>query len=266
MSDLVRCPSRRLLDSIWSTFKNMQGEESEETGEMTPANKIMLMSMINFNPEPLMVEIFPQSQGWPFPSYIGSCGRFVVMDYEGRTLSEFYDAAWSIRINLAYQVFEIAEHFTNNAEDYALYMTDIVAENFAVTKDGDVKLIDIENIIVVDKKMIREDKPENWDQKLASIHDDCVNSPNCLSFSDHDLCTHVEADHNYYAACHSLIASDAWIGSKPGGLLHDIPENIKKNTDLEHLLNECQNPTETNGRFTTAPQLLSLLQKLSNRM
>lgn len=41
---------------------------------------------------------FPKSEGWPFPEYIGACGRVVVEEYVGRELSSYIDAPFEIRV------------------------------------------------------------------------------------------------------------------------------------------------------------------------
>nr|XP_002737149.1 PREDICTED: deleted in autism protein 1 homolog [Saccoglossus kowalevskii] len=262
LSDLVRCPSQRLLDRIWNIYE----AEKPVDGILSAENKIMLMVILAFNPEPLTTQVFSQSNGWPFPKFIGSCGRFVVLENVGKSLFYYYSEPWQIRVDFAYQAFAIAEKFTNNEEDFALYMTDVTYENFAVNAKDELMMVDVENVIVVDKKQINQDKPPRWDEKLQSVHDDCIDKHNCLSFSPNDLCSRVEADHNYYAVCHGILWTEASIPGKPNGLLHDIPEYVKESAELVKLLEECQNPSLQYGRFSTAPQLLFLLQKLAKRI
>ena len=49
-------------------------------------------------------QIFPKSEGWPFPRYRGACGRFIVEEYIGKSLASYYNADWETRLDLAYQV------------------------------------------------------------------------------------------------------------------------------------------------------------------
>ena len=89
---------------------------------------------------------------WPVPQYFGSCGRLIVVEDCGLTLTHHYDSDWSMRANITYQLIENALKFTFQDPDFAYYLTDISPDNIAVTQDGIVKYIDLEHIIMVDKK------------------------------------------------------------------------------------------------------------------
>jgi len=73
---------------------------------------------------------------------------------------------------------------------------------------------------------------EHWDELAESEYLDCgegTHNQDCLTFDVNQLCTHYEADHNYYAACRNMLSSYA-DGRKNGGaanLLHDISEYDK---------------------------------------
>ena len=69
---------------------------------------------------------------------------------------ELLEPLWFIfQLNLAKQIFEMAELFTSNKEDYALYWTDVDYDNYGVRDDGKVVIVDAENILVVDKQQVR---------------------------------------------------------------------------------------------------------------
>lgn len=51
----------------------------------------------------------------------------------------------------------MADKLTNTGGDFALYWTDLSYENFAVDSSGKVTVIDMENIIVVDRKSLHND-------------------------------------------------------------------------------------------------------------
>uniref|UniRef100_A0A8B9Z6N7 Divergent protein kinase domain 2A n=1 Tax=Buteo japonicus TaxID=224669 RepID=A0A8B9Z6N7_9AVES len=212
------------------------------------------------------IQSFPSDEGWPFAKYLGACGRMVAVNYVGEELWSYFNAPWEKRVDLAWQLMEIAEQLTNNDFEFALYLLDVSFDNFAVgPRDGKVIIVDAENVLVADKRLIRQNKPENWDVWYESKFDDCDKEA-CLSFSKEILCARVTVDHNYYAICQNLLSRHAtWRGTS-GGLLHDPPAEIAKDGRLEALLDECANPKKRYGRFQAAKELREYLAQLSNNV
>lgn len=102
---------------------------------------------------------FPSDEGWPFAKYLGACGRMVAVNYVGEELWSFYNAPWEKRVDLARQLMDIAEQLTNNDFDFALYLLDVSFDNFAVgPRDGKVIVVDAENVLVADKRLIKQSK------------------------------------------------------------------------------------------------------------
>ena len=65
----------------------------------------------------LYSQTFPPSEGYPFPQYIGSCGRFTAAEYVGPTLDKYYDAAWEERVEFSEVFFFI---FSASTYKYSL--------------------------------------------------------------------------------------------------------------------------------------------------
>ena len=95
-------------------------------------------------------KVFPPESGWPFPKFYGTCGRVIVVEDAGPTLDAYLDKSWGTRVHLALSVLQLARQLTLNTDGWALYLTDPSMENFAVDKDLDVKVVDLEHVIVVD--------------------------------------------------------------------------------------------------------------------
>ena len=110
--------------------------------------------------------------------------------------------------------------------------------------------------------MITE-KPSRWDEPLVSRFDKCKGSDfgQCVSFSPKDLCTRVDADHNYYSICRNLLSRYGTDEGKPGGFLHDMPKTAK-DLELDILLDECAKPVMPNGRLEVKDKLLAVLRRL----
>lgn len=245
--------------------------ETKDSGSFLLRNlkdseRMQLLLTLAFNPEPLVLQSFPSDEGWPFAKYLGACGRMVAVNYVGEELWSYFNAPWEKRVDLAWQLMEIAEQLTNNDFEFALYLLDVSFDNFAVgPRDGKVIIVDAENVLVADKRLIRQNKPENWDVWYESKFDDCDKEA-CLSFSKEILCARVTVDHNYYAVCQNLLSRHAtWRGTS-GGLLHDPPSEIAKDGRLEALLDECTNPKKRYGRFQAAKELRGYLAQLSHNV
>ncbi|XP_030837405.1 divergent protein kinase domain 2A [Strongylocentrotus purpuratus] len=257
LSDIVRCPSRRLLDRIWDTFGERQFDKS-----LARDHKLMLATTIAFNPEPLILQAFPNRKGWPFPAYMGACGRFTVQEYSGHSLSYFYKFKFGVRAALAVQALKIAEQLSENRDEFALYLTDVSEDNLAVNDNGEVLVIDAENIIVVDRKKIKEDANPGWDVKHQSEHEGCGSRRECIMFSHTDLCNHYYSDHNYYAVCQGLFGKDSPHGD--GGLLHSIPSDLSSymRAKVKGQIAECRSPSKRDGRYLVVKELKETLMKL----
>ncbi|KAI4806544.1 hypothetical protein KUCAC02_017363, partial [Chaenocephalus aceratus] len=302
-SDLVHCPSQRLLDRVVRRYAETKDSGSFLLKNLKDTERMQLLMTLAFNPEPLVLQVtsvltlrclvtpslidilwvryiqtanlwsqvllirlldllrrrwriheyksFPSDEGWPFAKYLGACGRMVAVNYVGEELWSFYNAPWEKRVDLARQLMDIAEQLTNNDFEFALYLLDVSFDNFAVgPRDGKVIVVDAENVLVADKRLIKQNKPENFDVWYESR-------------SRNSLCTRVTVDHNYYAVCQNLLSRYATWRGTTGGLLHDPPAHIAKDGQLESLLDECTRPKKRYGRFQAAKELREYLTQLA---
>lgn len=77
----------------------------------------------------------------------------------GRSLLQYIDEPFKTRANLAKQLLEMANFFEENPTNFILYMTDPSPHNFAVDEETQkLKMIDLENIIIVDKEQLIQSK------------------------------------------------------------------------------------------------------------
>ena len=96
----------------------------------------------------------------------------VAVNYVGEELWSFYNAPWEKRVDLARQLMDIAEQLTNNDFEFALYLLDVSFDNFAVgPRDGKVIVVDAENVLVADKRLIKQS--EWWRRQSSTIHMCC---------------------------------------------------------------------------------------------
>lgn len=251
-SEMFICPSQRKLNYIENEFvKN-------NVGLYRLTCLYNLMTLLLLNSEPLIFQSFPANKGWPFPVYYGACGRVIVEEYVGPNLAQWLpDAPLNERINAALQMLTIADQFTNGTAGFRLYVTDLSLYNIAVGLDGILKIVDGENIVVVDLEKIENDRPNNFDVPYASDNAGCEHlpsDPHCVSYSEQDMCNRLYNDHNYFAVCQELFSSlDSF------GLMNGLPDYILERFPLIlKYQSDCYSSSTPGTREKAAKNLISI--------
>lgn len=238
VSDMFRCPSVRFVRRLLANYKE---RAKHEVPIYYITDKIQVLVTAMINSEPLMLQTFPSSEGWPFPAYIGACGRFIVVENCGQSLKDFYNAPIEKRADIAYQVLKIAEILTDNPHGYAIYWTELKANDFVVDKYGQVKFVDLNNVVVVDRESFvnenKNDFMETYEAKFL-IYDEVV-PPTPYK----ELCGHARSDWNIYMTCRYILSGSAIDPVIPGGLLHDMSKAARDDWDMDYLLKECNSPS-----------------------
>lgn len=190
------------------------------------------------------------------------------------------------RIRTALSMLKIAIQFTEGVNGFRLYATDLSLFNVAVGVNGSLKIIDGENIVVVDLEKIREgmpiivsnsspcsylfryssfylfaDRPENYDVPYASDDAACQelpSDPDCMSYSENDLCNRLYNDHNYYAVCRELFSP-----SDKFGLMRDlqnlVPDQFAR---ISQLQDECHATSTPGMRERAAKKLVEVYSEI----
>jgi Protein-kinase domain of FAM69 len=169
MSNMTACPTERLLEKLMDRYR-----EKLDAIDLSARERIQLVTTIMLSQEPILLQAFPRSEGWPFVGYVGACGRFVAIEAGWTPLYEFLDESWLVRARLALQVLAIANKLTDNKSQYGIYWTDVGFADFGVDDaTGNVVVVNGRNLMVVDRYQIKEDKKTGWDEPLYSRFDDC---------------------------------------------------------------------------------------------
>ncbi|XP_043928307.1 divergent protein kinase domain 2B isoform X2 [Protopterus annectens] len=135
---------------------------------------------------PDLVRVFPGSEGWPFPKYIGSCGRTIVIA-STQPIKTFYNSTPDVVADIAYQVLHITNFLRNNDFNYSLFYTHVHSDMFGLVKDGRVLVTDASTIGVLDKQggqlMPNEFQPNK--DVFTCLTSDCNTTlPTCSSIHD----------------------------------------------------------------------------------
>uniref|UniRef100_A0A1B6DKK0 FAM69 protein-kinase domain-containing protein n=2 Tax=Clastoptera arizonana TaxID=38151 RepID=A0A1B6DKK0_9HEMI len=156
-------------------------------------------------------------------------------------------ATWKEKISISKQLLEAALTFTFDHPKFSFYFTDISADNFAISKEGRLKFIDMDDVIIVDKN------PTVISSCWNKIHSSKMYDPGLLSFSVQEICSHNISDHNIYAVCQEILGKTSPLIL--GGLLHSSSEEMR--TKFAKLLDACiQGP----NRFEAANELLKVFR------
>ncbi|XP_054283790.1 uncharacterized protein LOC129000803 isoform X2 [Macrosteles quadrilineatus] len=191
------------------------------------------------------------TQQWAVAPYLGACGVVSVSEYCGPSLtSVFSQLAWKQRSSLAVQLLTFAFNATFDNKAFAFYFTDLTPDNFAVSDSNEIRLVDLDNVIVVDKNP--SEKPSNWDSVHTSYHDQDIHG---FAFSKEEICSHKISDTNVYSICQGILSPHSDL--LPNGLLHSPPPHL---SGLKTLLDDCIAPPAELTRFDVAQEILQFLQ------
>ncbi|XP_041066595.1 divergent protein kinase domain 2B [Carcharodon carcharias] len=153
-SPLLRCPSQRLLDRIIRRYAEVRDSGSVLMRHFTDRNKLRLLYTLSVNTHPIILQLFPGAEGWPFVRYFGSCGRVIVTPWIN-PIREFYNASLEIAADIAHQLLQITHSLRNNDLNYFFYYTSIHDDMFGTFEDGRLYITDTSTIGIIDKQ---EDK------------------------------------------------------------------------------------------------------------
>ena len=87
------CISDRLIDLMYKSYKEYENNERRITD-------MNILTTLKINPEPILLQMFPESDGWPFPKYFGACGRMIVEAHKGDTLDKYINEPFKFRVRL----------------------------------------------------------------------------------------------------------------------------------------------------------------------
>ncbi|KAK7082337.1 hypothetical protein SK128_004051 [Halocaridina rubra] len=217
-SDATKCAHNRTILELFKKYSVI---------DYGPYHRHHFLTMLAVNMEPLMMMTYHSK--W-FPAIHGTCGRIIVEEYVGPTLTHLAGEPWHIRADYARQLLEMAGELSDG--EFRLYLTDVSMDNFAVDEQGRVKIIDAENLVIVDSLQDNLDSSEHVN--------DGFGCKDCLSFSYEDLCSHRSSDHNFFAVCKGMLSSTSFSEDIPEGLLHSPPDWVMlEHTSIFNLIEEC---------------------------
>ncbi|XP_030055550.1 divergent protein kinase domain 2B isoform X2 [Microcaecilia unicolor] len=195
---------------------------------------------------PDLVQIFPGAEGWPFPRYLGSCGRLIVST-STRPLKAFYSSAPEVAADLAYQLLHIVHSMGSNDLNYFFYFSHIDDDTFGIFSDGRLFIRDSSTLGVIDTQ---EGYPKENEQLEPKDIFSCLTS-NCTStFAP---CDSISEKQNFVVVCNDLL---------PQLLNGKFPMSVQEKID--RLLNLCKKSSLSDQQvIQAAGKLKEILKSLS---
>lgn len=105
------------------------------------------------------------------------------------------------------------------------------------------------------------DRPEDFDTPYTSDNAGCEempSDPNCMSYSEKDLCNRLHNDHNYFAVCRELFSPlDSF------GLINGLPDTVLKHyPNVLKIQKDCYASSTSGMREISAKQLIVVYSEI----
>ncbi|KAM3910421.1 divergent protein kinase domain 2B [Leptodactylus fuscus] len=233
----LRCPSQRLLDRIIRRYSEVLDAGSVYMTHLTDKDRMRLLYTLSVNIYPIVLQIFPRAEGWPFSNYLGSCGR-LFMSTSTQALTSFNISGSEVAADIAYQLLKIIQHLSDNDLNYFFYFTSIDGSTFGIFSDGRLFIRDTSKMGIIDKqqeKSMYERKNEETDI-FSCLSSEC---PPILS-----SCANITERQNIILVCKDLLPyliAEKFPNSsqeKINKLLQDCTKNITSDLEARRFINE----------------------------
>lgn len=107
----------------------------------------------------VLLQIFRYDENWPVPEYIGSCGRIALVENSGKTIQSYLNHPWLFRVHIVEELLWMAHNFTFSNPNFGVYLRDVSPDNIVIDSNMKTRIIDLEHVIVVDKKTPKKGIP-----------------------------------------------------------------------------------------------------------
>ncbi|VDQ12416.1 unnamed protein product [Trichobilharzia regenti] len=78
-------------------------------------DELMFLFNLAIDPQGVIIQSFPRKENWPFPHYLGSCGRWSVEEYHGVPISHFCLASVWIRLQILLNILSLPEQLEHKS-------------------------------------------------------------------------------------------------------------------------------------------------------
>ncbi|KAF5397610.1 Deleted in autism protein 1 [Paragonimus heterotremus] len=293
-SPITRCASDRLFSHLQSNFRERTSFKAET--RWLRFDELMFLFNLAIDSQAVLWQAFPRTgSSWPFPTYIGACGRWILQDYHGVPLSQFCGAPFWLRLRILLNILELPDRLERSSsgtlsrfadptgretDGYAVYLGNFdLASLFTVNPyTYNITVANLRHAIVVDTETLNSQgfsgpaeyvvpssatrvvldgiSQHKCEGKSNESGDAGGTTPPCVGREHADaLCTHVRSDHNFWAVCTSLVHGSQ-NASECRDFLIDIPN------ELHAILARCAYRTDSATRRELVQQAKHIVLKL----
>ncbi|KAI8496315.1 hypothetical protein Bbelb_261560 [Branchiostoma belcheri] len=267
---LETCITAKLIEELKKVY------DQNLDGQLSKTERAYMITSLLMNPEAAVLNYLTtrSERNWPFPQYLGACGRVIFVENGGKLLDASLGSPWKVKANLALQLLDMIDAFRNGDPDWIVMFLDFRFENFAVDRNGRLNLIDFDEVVLVDRNessgVDEKKEPFNFEdfKEFLSV------------IEKGGLCLHVSrySDVMYALACVRLLSylpehrtklnPNKLVHNKqrplegavrPPGLLWGPPEHEAK--ALEPLLRGCVVENVAGGRLNAVEGLKAILRR-----
>ncbi|XP_025049166.1 deleted in autism-related protein 1 isoform X2 [Alligator sinensis] len=200
---------------------------------------------------PDLIQIFPDVEGWPFPRYLGSCGRLIV-SASTRPLTEFYSSSPDVAADLAFQLLSVVNSMGNNDLNYLFYFVRVDAGTFGIFNNGHLFIRDASTLGIIDKQEGSQliDGQQEYRDIFSCLASDCQST--FLS------CKTVRENQNFIMVCQEILPK-----LLKGKFLQPVQEKI--DSFLRLCANSFLDSQEVNDAATKLAEFLRPLRSCDSR-
>ncbi|XP_066264017.1 divergent protein kinase domain 2A-like [Branchiostoma lanceolatum] len=256
-----------MTDKLIEELKKAYGQNVN--GQLGKTEQAYMITSLLMNPEATVLTYFTtrSERKWPFPKYLGACGRVIFVENGGKLLDSSLASTWKDRANIALQLLNMIDTFRNGDPEWIVIFLDFRYENFAIDQYGRLNLIDFDEVMLID----REESGDGEKKESCNMED----LKTFVSEIDKDdFCFQVPqySQMMYALACVRLLSflpehllkslSDRHRSPehvRPPGLLWGPPEH--EATAIEALLRGCAEEKVAGGRLEAIEKLKAVLQR-----
>ncbi len=212
---------------------------------------------------------------WPFPVYVGECGRLLVLEGPWIPLKQFLNKSWKARADLAVQVMQMIDLFSSGDSELLLMVNDFNIDHFIVDDEGRVLYSDLSNVLIAERAFTgaeggtggaaKAEKVKCNEQCFKTFTSDLYSTNPATRASACPKLDIMAGNIMHSLACkHILSDLDTHKQSRPHGqrlpgLLHTFPDKHKD--ELNEMLEECVDEKEPGGRLQSVEELQDILQE-----